>query len=272
MRIGIIGYGNMGAAIAEGIRNEYTTSVFDKNPNQTKAVAQSKIAKDARELVKDNDVVILAVKPQDFDDLLNEIKDCTKDKLVVSIAAGISTAHIEVKLHNAKVIRAMPNLAAKVKKGMTVLCKGQSAQEEDLDFARVLFNLFGETLIISESMMNAATAVSGSGPGFLSSLMQSLPEPVWNEFGNNTFAPALKEAAQLFGFSSQEASILSVATTQGTIALLKVTRLAPVTLRDQVASKGGTTEAGLKVLRGDIRQLPQAVQAAKKRAEELSKG
>jgi pyrroline-5-carboxylate reductase len=270
-KIGIIGFGNMGSAIAEQLKSNYKIVVFDKDRNKIKNIKGIEVATDNIDLLKKVDIVILAIKPQDFEVVLNEIKNYTKDKLVISIAAGITTSYIETRLDKARVVRAMPNLPAKVREGMISLCKGQYTLDNDLSLTNELFSILGKTLIMNEDKMDSATAVSGSGPGFFYSLIQSSPQTRWVEFGNKEFNPKLIYAAEQVGFSAQEAIILASATTNGSIALLKATALTPNSLCLQVTSPGGTTEAGLKVLNGDIGRLSEAVKAAERRAKELSK-
>jgi len=270
-KIGLIGFGNMGSAIAERIKSKYEVFVFDKDRNKTRHLSDINITSDNIDLAKKVETVILAVKPQEFDVLLGEIKDSVKDKLIISIAAGITTKYIKSRLAGARLIRAMPNLPAKVGQGMITLCKGKCTQDNDLNLANELFSMLGRTLIISESKMDSATAVSGSGPGFFFSLIQPLPQSAWIEFGNNIFTPALISAAKQVGFSEQEAMILASATTNGSIALVTAPGSSPESLRIQITSKGGTTEAGLIKLQGDIENLAEAVKAAVKRAKELSK-
>jgi pyrroline-5-carboxylate reductase len=270
-KIGIIGYGNMGSAIAERVSRKYYVVVFDKDKNKTQNLRDMQLANNTLDLVSKVDVVILAVKPQDFEVVLNEVKERVKDKLVISIAAGIKASYIERRLNKVRVIRVMPNLPAKVGEGMITLCKGQYAHVNDLSLANELFSMLGKTLIINEDKMDSATAVSGSGPGFFFALIQPFPQSKWEEFGNNIFTPALIGSAERVGFSTQEAFMLASATTSGSIALLRATKSSPEALCIQVASEGGTTEAGLKALQEDIEHLPEAVAAAKKRAEELSK-
>lgn len=271
MRIGLIGLGNMGSAIAEEIKSKYQISVFDKDKNKTKNLSGIEINQSTIDLVEQVDTLILAVKPQDFDNLLDEIKGYVDRKLIVSIAAGISTSYLENKLSKAPVVRVMPNLPAKVAKGMICLCKGRYARKQDLFFVEELFRCLGETMLIDESLMDAATAVSGSGPGFFFALIQDMDNGEWEDYGLKVFIPKLTKAAQGLGFASKEAETLAVNTTQGSLALLDVTGLSPEKLRIQVTSKGGTTQAGLEVLQGNDDRLIEAVLAAKKRAGELAK-
>jgi len=268
-KIGIIGFGNMGRAIFERLKKDYSLLVFDKDPTKTKDLSGKNISKSITDLLDKSEAIILAIKPQDFESLLKEIKDKIGDKLVISIAAGITTDFIEKILGKVKVIRVMPNMPAKIGKGMSCLCKGQFAKEEDLVFAKSLFEKLGETLVLNEDMMDAATAISGSGPGYLYD---------WAEGKNlkdikrqaEAFVNNLIFSAKSIGFSQLQAEILSRITTDGSIAYLEKTKLSASEAKKQVVSKGGTTEAALEVLhKGGT--LEEAVKAALKRAKELSK-
>ncbi len=269
-KIGIIGFGNMGSAIAEGIKNEYKVFVFDKDKKKTENLLGISVSRNAKELVKKVDAVILAVKPQDFDNVLDEIKAEVKNKLVISIAAGITTHYIEKQLGMVRVVRVMPNLPAKIGKGMACLCKGNFSTEEDLNFAQKLFGKFGQSLIIEEKLIDAATAVSGSGPGYFYYLIEGKGQNEIKKFGQDFFIPALSASAEKIGFSKEQAKILAEATAEGSLAFLESVHISPAGLAKQVASKGGTTEAGLEVLNKGG-SLEDAVKAALKRAKELSK-
>lgn len=265
--IGVLGFGNMGSAIAEKLKNDYKIFVFDKDQTKTNAAQGLKAVNSIAELFNDTDILILAVKPQDSEAILNEIKPKVKDKLVISIAAGITTGFIEKILGVARVIRVMPNLPAKIAEGMSCLTQGKFASQADLDFTEDLFDYLGETLIIDESMMNAATAISGSGPGFFYDFIEGkkLDDNIKKDFENQ-----LINAAQAISFDEEQAHILAHTTVNGSIALLKLTGLTPLELKKQVTSKGGTTEAGLEILhKGGF--LEEAVKAALKRAQELCK-
>lgn len=271
-KIGIIGFGNMGSAIGERIKSKYDVFVFDKDKSKTKNISGLGVCANIRDLINRVDTIILAIKPQDFDELLEGIKDYTKDKLIVSIAAGISASFIENKLVGSRVIRTMPNLPARVGKGMICLYKGNSATGIDLDFTEGMFRALGETLILNdEDMMDAATAVSGSGPGFLYDVIENKPLEEIKKYEKNIFIKSLSESAQEAGFTAEQAIKLAEVTTDGSIAFLELTKLPPSEAKKQVTSKGGTTEAGLEVLQGKIDNLTKAVKAALNRAKELSK-
>lgn len=271
-RIGIIGFGNMGSAITERLKSKYKIFVFDKDKVKIRNLKGIKVADNIIELVNNVETVILAVKPQDFDELLNKLKELVKGKLVISIAAGIGTGDIEKILRNARVVRAMPNLPAKFGKGVSCLCKGKFASGKDLNFARQLFNRLGGTRIIKENMMAQATAVSGSGPGFYFDIVESHSEDYKHDPQKvlSVFIDDLTEAAKDIGFKPYEAKFLTISTGSACEFLLRTTKLPPSELKKQVASKGGTTEAGLKVLHKGG-SLKQAVKAALKRAKELSR-
>lgn len=269
--IGIIGFGNMGQALADRLRSKYEVYVSDKDKDRIKNIRGLEVSYNNPDLLSKVDTLILAVKPQDLDSVLNEIKNHSKDKLIISIAAGADTAHIEKVLDGRRVVRVMPNMPAKIGKGMSCLCKGSLAGEEDLRLAKELFDNLGQTLIIEEDMMNAATAVSGSGPGFFCDLVQKDNTMPPEKFAKEVFQIQLTRAAVAVGFDESQASVLASATTQGTLALIKVTGLPPEKLCAQVTSKGGTTEAGLEILHKGG-SLAEAVKAAVKRAEELSRG
>ncbi|MFH1198628.1 MAG: pyrroline-5-carboxylate reductase [Candidatus Omnitrophota bacterium] len=265
-KIGIIGFGNMGSSIAEQLKDNYQIFVFDKEAVKSKDAQGVCVCSDVVSLVKKSDVLILAVKPQDFvgngrdRSLLHEIKDHVKDKLIISIAAGITTGYIEKALGAARVVRAMPNMPLRVGSGITCLTQGKFASQEDFDFAKGLFEYMGETLCLEESMMNAATAVSGSGPAYVSHFIDK---------DKSSFLKDFQAAAEALGFNPDDAKALVKSTYEGTISFLNKTKIAPQELIKQVTSKGGTTEAAFIVLNKGG-SLVEAVKAAHARAKELS--
>lgn len=266
-KIGIIGFGNMGSAIAERIKSRYKVFVFDKDKARTAGLNDISVANSIAELCRNADTLILAVKPQDFAVVLEETKDSAPGKLIISIAAGISTKFIEAYLGKARVIRVMPNLPAKVGAGMICLCKGRYSRQNDLNFAKQLFRKLGRTLILKEGMMDKVTAVSGSGPGFIYDQGRSLEEIKKRE---SYFITSLTKSTTAIGFAYPVARKLAETTTKGSIAYLEKTKLSPAEAKEQVASRGGTTEAGLKVLHKGG-SLTAAVKAALKRARELAR-
>lgn len=270
--IGIIGFGNMGKAIAWQLKADYRVYAFDKENAKTAKAKGIEPVYGIPELVSKAANVILAVKPQDIEEVLNKVKLIIKDNVIISIVAGITTGYIEKILCVVRVVRAMPNITVKIGEGVTCLSGGKFASDGDLDFAENLFDYMGETIRIKEEMMNAATAVSGSGPAYVCHYL----EKGLLDFGNihseknRIFLNDFKEAALALGFKEDEASFLVNNTFYGTAGFLKKTGISTLELKGQVASKGGTTEAALAILnKGGA--LKEAVQAAFKRAEELSR-
>ena len=271
-KVGIIGLGNMGRAIAGQIESKYELHVFDKDKNKTADLTGVKVVDNILNLVKQAEVIMLAIKPQDMNSVLNEIKDYVKDKLIISIAAGINTGYIEKVLGKVRVIRAMPNIGVKISGSVTCLCKGMFAADSDFIYAGELFNYLGVARKIEENLMNAATAISGSGPAYYFDIIESNPEEYKDNPGkvSKDFINALSEAAEGIGFSHRDAKTLAIHTANCAQSLLKKTNLPPSELKRQITSKGGTTEAALEVLHKGG-SLQEAAKAALKRAEELSK-
>jgi len=271
--LGIIGYGNMGMAIAERLKADYALTVFDKDKDKLIAAKGVSVAKNISELLSRSDSLILAVKPQDFDPVLRELKGKVEDTLVISIAAGISTARIEKALGDVRLIRVMPNLGAKIGESVTCICKGRFADDSDLEFADELFGRIGCTRNIDESMMDAATAISGSGPGYIFDYLDKEKIDPKNipEHTRFTLRMRLEKAAEAVGFDREDAVYLATNTANACMIVVAKVGIPAAQLRDQVASKGGTTEAGLAVInKGGTWE--EAAQAALKRAKELSKG
>jgi len=266
-RIGIIGFGNMGSAIAEGLKNTYEVIVYDKDISKIKSLKKIKVASSNIDLVKNVDLVILAVKPQDFKSLLNEIKDYTKDKFVISIAAGIPIEFIK-KYLNTEIVRVMPNLPLKVKKGVSCICPDSAVKKENLELAKKIFKRFGVVLVIKENLIDAATAISGSGPGFLYYMIKNKSKSEIKKYIKNIFIPIFIETAQKLGFDKKSAQILAKNTAEGSLIYLNKSKLSLSELINKVASKGGTTEAGLCVL-SQNKGLDEAILKAYERAKEL---
>jgi pyrroline-5-carboxylate reductase len=268
--IGIIGFGNMGSAIAQRLKGSFKVFIYEKDLTKLQNADGMTILGSIEDMLDAAQTIIIAVKPQDFDSVMEELRGKTIKKVIISIAAGISTEYIEERVGEVPIIRAMPNLPAKIGMGMICLCKGRYALETDLSYAKELFDLLGKTLTFDESMMDAVTAVSGSGPGFFFGLIEDKPESEWPVYATNIFTPLLIEAAREIGFTQAQAQTLAVATAEGSLALLRQTKSTPEALRIQVTSKGGTTEAGLKVL-SQTHSLVDAVKAAAQRATEIAK-
>lgn len=273
-KIGIIGFGNMGAIIAYKLSlnsAEYEVWVFEKDKTKIKSLKGVTFSNSLQELADKIDYFVLAVKPQDLGGLLKELKRLIGNKMVISIAAGVTTGRIEGVLGQVRVIRVMPNLAARIGESVTCLCSGKYATQDDLEFAKEIFYYLGTVSVISEEMMNAATAISGSGPGYVYYFLENSPFDCNNipDHALHDMMKRLEKAALGLGFGLPEASFLAANTVNASVSLLRETRLTPAELKTQVASKGGTTEAGLEILKKGG-SWEEAALAALKRAQELS--
>jgi pyrroline-5-carboxylate reductase len=258
--VGIIGGGNMGSAIIGGIRHKFRVCVCEKDAKRSALLRKKwRVAVvDLKTLAARSSVIILAVKPQDFDGILDELKPfITPRHLVISIAAGITTLYIEKRLgRGTRVVRTMPNLPAQIGQGVTALCKGSFAKAADLSLAKDVFNRVGTTLVVGEKYINAVTAVSGSGPAYVFH-----------------FVEVFLAGAQAVGFSASQAKDLVFQTLRGSLGQLERSSDDASTLRKKVTSKGGTTQAALNVFHkaNFEKTFARALKAAKKRAKELSK-
>ncbi|MCX5710781.1 MAG: pyrroline-5-carboxylate reductase [Candidatus Omnitrophica bacterium] len=264
--IGIIGFGAMGHAIANRLARRFDLVIFDKDFSRTSGFKGAKVAANIAALIDAADTVILAVKPQHFPEVFEEITSSgiLPDKLVVSIAAGIPTEYIESHFGVCRVIRVMPNMPAKIGAGMTCLCKGKFASNADLKLAKKIFRHLGKVMLVDESMMNAATAISGNGPGYVYYLLEK------NKFVKAEFSNELIKQAGNLGFSLKEARLLAHTTVSGALKALKSSGLSAHELKNQVTSKGGMTEAALKAKESGA-SWEEAIKAAVERGQELAK-
>ncbi len=264
-KFAIIGGGNMGIALARGIlqtkwatpeRMMIAEPLKDKL-EQIKGMAKGiKASHSNSEAAGWGDVVLLSVKPQIMGHVLEEIKSTMNDdKLVVSVAAGITTAFIEKRIGGkVAVIRAMPNIAAVVRESATAICPGKYATEEHLKVARNIFEAVGIVVDVEESLMDAVTGLSGTGPMYVFQILEGL-----------------SDAGVKVGLSRDTANILAVQTLIGSSKLIKETKEHPAKLKDLVTSPGGTAISALHSLEknGLKALLIDAVEVASKRSAEL---
>ncbi len=273
--IGIIGCGNMGRAIADQLKLDFSILAFDKLVEKASHIECVQAASGIAQLCAASQAIILAVKPQDFDEMLDELKGKIDNKLIISIAAGISTLSIEKTLGAVAVVRVMPNVAVKIGKGTSCISKGKYAGIDELDLVQNIFDHMGQTIVIEENFMNAATAISGSGPGFFYYLLQAkkinpAEFDTVKKFALEEFSVLLTKAALGLGFNMGQAQFLAVNTAEGSLSLLNEGGRTLEELIGLVTSKGGTTEAGLEALRNG-QSLEEAVKSANMRAEILSR-
>ena len=248
----------MGEALIKGLYAEHSVFVCETNQARVKYLKSKYrgiLIGDLKGLAEAS-VVIFAVKPQEMEILLKQISG-DAHKLYISIAAGLTTMFFERNLGNkVRVVRAMPNMPALIAEGITGICAGRFAKAADVKLAQTLLSVIGQTVIIKESMMDAVTAVSGSGPAYVF-----------------LFVEQWINAAKKLGFDGLQAKQLVYKTLLGSAHLLEQSPFDAAELRAKVTSKGGTTQAAMDVfLKGKFDRLMQkALSAAKKRARELSK-
>jgi len=264
-KIAIIGGGNMGLALAKGIlKTKWADPVhiMIAEPLKDKLEQAKGIAKGIKgthsnlEAARFGDVVLLSVKPQIMAHVLDEIKPAIKDtKLVISVAAGVTTPFIEKRLRGkVPVIRAMPNIAAVVREAATAICPGKYATEKDLSTARHVFESVGIVVDVEESLMDAVTGLSGTGPMYVFQILEGL-----------------SDAGVKVGLSRDIANTLAVQTLIGSSKLIQETKEHPAKLKDLVTSPGGTAISALHSLeRNGLKALLiDAVEIAAKRSSGL---
>src|SRR3954466_5603402 len=204
-------------------------------------------------------LIVIAVKPQDFDVLLGDVGGLiTPEQTVLSVAAAVPASQIEARLaKGVPVVRAMPNAPAVVHEGIAGLCAGAHAADEHLDLAEEVLTHVGAVAGVPETYMDAVTAVSGSGPAYFALL-----------------AEAMIEAGILLGLGRETSTQLVVQTMLGTAKLLRDEKMHPVELRETVTSPGGTTIRAIRELEqaGVRAAFLNAIQAAMERARELAAG
>ncbi|MCW5921981.1 MAG: pyrroline-5-carboxylate reductase [Saprospiraceae bacterium] len=266
MKILILGGGNMGMTYAQSfLRSRIVTAdnlmvlcrTYEK-ANQLSETHEGRFFSDPRLCVPDADLLILAVKPQDSPKLFEEIGDLAQPgQVYLSIMAGVRIATIGEALRADKIIRAMPNLPAQIGAGATAFTSTDAVTRIELVMVQNLLSTTGKTIYVErEEMIDASTAISGSGPAYIYYFMN-----------------ALMEAARQMGFSDSEAELLVSQTFTGAVDLYNKTDLSCQDWIAKVASKGGTTEAALRVWgnTGLHEGIMAGARAAFERAKELGK-
>ncbi len=261
--LGFLGAGNMADALIKGLLHSgmpphriSASDVKGERLEQLKAAHGIRGTGDNHTLVRESNVVVLSVKPQVIDKVLTEIGgEVRADQLVVSIAAGVPIEAIESRLpQGTRVVRAMPNTPATVLAGATAIASGAHAHAEDMRISRELFEAVGRVVVLDESLLDAVTGLSGSGPAYIMLIIE-----------------ALADGGVKVGLHRDTALLLAAQTVFGSAKLLLETGEHPGRLKDMVTSPGGTAISGLHTLEsGGLRKtLIDAVEVATKRAAEL---
>jgi len=263
--VGIVGAGNMAEAVVRGVTGSGFVPrerivVSDPAPNRRKLFTNDL----GVAAVADNAVpascprVLLAVKPQMMPEVLADIAPAVQSEaVVVSIAAGVTTAFLDKGLKGkGRIVRVMPNTPMLVAAGMSALAAGPRATDEDVRWAEKLFAVSGKTCIVQEAMIDAVTAVSGSGPAYFFYLIE-----------------AMIVAGVAEGLPPEIAATLANQTCAGAARLLAESGEAPERLRAKVTSPGGTTQRAIETMEqaGVKEALVRAIRAAAERSRELGK-
>jgi len=259
--IGFIGGGNMGEAIIGGLRKsdqQLQIRVCNRSNSERmlRLVDQYDVtASKFEDTVENSRVLIIAVKPKDVLLVLKQLKDYElKDKLIISVAAGVPLKVFYKHLPGVAIVRAMPNTSSAVLHSMTGLVSGENVTGEQIEIGEQIFAAIGKTMWIPEEKMNALISVSGSAPAYF-----------------YLFAESLIKAGVHLGLSEEEAEILVRETLIGAGKMLAESNKSPAMLREAVTSPNGTTFAALKVFTDDKLPLTvlKAAQACVQRAEAM---
>lgn len=262
--IGIIGMGNMGEAILNALlRNGFEKDSIlcaELKPDRAEYIRKTHAItciEKPHEVLTNTDYCIVAVKPQDSKALLQGIAPFLTDRQVlISIMAGITTSNIlAIMGKQSKIVRIMPNVCVKVGEGAMALSANAAVDAKDVEEIKKIFSSMGKVVDIGEHLMDAVTAVGGSGPAFVL-----------------LFLEAMIDGGVKMGLPRDKAAILSIQVVKGTIQMLEEENLHPTLMKEMITSPGGTTIAGLASLEDGAFKgnVMRAVQEAAKRSKELS--
>ena len=262
--IGFIGAGNMATALISGLINsdQSASKIIASSPEQEHLEKLSKdfgikTTNNNLEIVDNSDIVILAVKPNIVQAVIDEIKDVATDKdiLIISIAAGVKIEKIESQLGSPmRVIRAMPNTPASIMEGVTAICANSNAQSNDIENAKLLFECVGKITHINEKDIDIFTALIGSGPAYIFYLIESLLDS-----SKNLHLP------------EQEKKDLLASMISGAANLVLNSDESPNVLRKKVTSPGGVTQTAIEEFEteGLKEIISKSMIAAEKKSIEL---
>jgi pyrroline-5-carboxylate reductase len=265
-KITFIGAGNMGEALLGGLlraklTNPENITATDVREDRLQFIADKwkvHVTADNHKAVQFADIIVLCVKPQAIQELLNSIRDDIRtEQLIISILAGIQTETINKNIgKNNPVVRVMPNIPAVVDEGAAGICLGQYAQEIHKDIASMIFKAVGMVEIVQEYQMDAITGLSGSGPAYICMIIE-----------------ALSDGGVMMGLPRDVATHLATQTVLGSAKLVRESGMHPAILKEQVTTPGGSTIFAIKELEthGLRPMLIKAVEVATHRSQALSK-
>ncbi len=264
VKLGLIGGGIMGEALLSRLLAQETylpdqVLVSDPAPKRCAFLAERygiQVTADNQVVATAAEIVLLAVKPQVFEAVRANLQPQASNRfsLLISILAGVSLQRLELAFPHQAVVRAMPNTPATVGAGITAIARGTRAEPSHFKQAQQIFQAVGEVVEVPESLMDAVTGLSGSGPGYVAVAIE-----------------ALTDGGVAAGLPRAIATKLALQTVLGTAQLLQESGMHPAELKDRVTSPGGTTIAGIAALEqsGFRAALIKAVQAASQRSREL---
>lgn len=265
--IGFLGVGNMGGAILSGYAKECAGKAdapvllaYRRNREKLAALcdtAGAEMAESIDDLVRRSDVLVLGIKPYQFEDLMPQIAAAfTTDKVLVSMAAGITIEYMTGYVgKDAKIVRIMPNTPAKVKEAMTAVCRNSNVSDGELDFVMGIFTAIGRAEEVDEDLIHCVIGISGSSPAY-----------------TYMYIEALMNAAVRHGMSEEKARIFAAQAVLGAAKMVLFDEESPEQLRINVCSPGGTTLKAVDVLmEKDFREIvEEAFDAAVARSKEMS--
>ena len=227
----------MASAIISGASDKYELTASEINEELAKNAQERlgiKVYSNNCDLIANADIIFIATKPNQVENILKEIKNfAIEGKLVVSIAAGVTTEKIEKILDKNRIIRIMPNTPALVKLGMFGVCKGSKATDQDIDFIEEFLSNIGKCISVTEPQMDIVTAISGSGPAFFYQVIEDMAR-----------------AGEKLGLEYEKSLTLATQTALGSAQMIFNRGETPVqTLIDNVATKGGCTFVGIEEMK-----------------------
>ncbi|MEM3739999.1 MAG: pyrroline-5-carboxylate reductase [Candidatus Korarchaeum sp.] len=256
--VAVMGLGKVGTSLVLGLsRMGYRVLASTANPERHKDIEAMGIEiLPSFEAARRSEIVVIAVKPKQVRGLAEEIREAVEGKLVISVAAALTTELLESLLPRARIIRAMPNLAIMVGESATAIAKGRSATEHDLEVAKRIFGAVGDCIVVEEELMDMITGLSGSGPAYAFLFME-----------------ALADAGVKAGLPKELALRLAARSLLGASRMVLEMGEHPAVLKDMVVTPGGVTIAAMHVLEKYRMRaaLMDAVEAAVRRAEEIRK-
>lgn len=238
MKMGIIGLGNMGAAMAHGLLdNNIETFLYDRSEEKRdafKEIEAARVVQSEVDVVKGADAIILAVKPYVYEAVIETIKDEVKDQIIISITSAFDLEKLEESLPNKKLMMALPNTPAKILNSMTGICPGKNISEEEVKEIRKILSNFGETEIVEEKNIKIYEAVSGCMPAYV-----------------YMYIEAAADAAVSYGMQRDMAYRVISQAVAGSAKMVRESGIHPGELKDQVTTPAGTTIKGVKSLEKD---------------------